>query len=290
MRSIFAVLIVMLALYPAAARADEVSDMTNRLVNPPTSLSAPDDGQDANAAPAPAPAPAPPPAPKPTLADTNPAAAKYLDYGTYLTSHQRFADAVPFLREAAKLAAGDSGVHADLAEALARTGQLDEAVKEAQSATDLDPTNADAYRVYAEVLNAAGRPHDAAAAEENAIRDRQDDPDLNALLGRYLVNAQDARDAVPQLKYALHIYPNLTAAYETLGEAYLQLGSPAAAVLSLRSALHLVPGFALAHLNLGVALYRTGDRASAAAEWREALHLGDPRVAAQASTYIATLH
>ncbi|HTV54620.1 MAG TPA: tetratricopeptide repeat protein, partial [Terriglobia bacterium] len=86
---------------------------------------------------------------------------------------------------------------------------------------------------------------------------------VNYLLGFALLNLQEARQAIPYLRMALDVDPNLLTARRELGRAYLQTGQNTRAISELMAALALDSDGSL-HYQLARAYLATGQRQLAA--------------------------
>jgi tetratricopeptide (TPR) repeat protein len=164
----------------------------------------------------------------------------------------------------------------------------------------------DAYRKLALVYWRQGRPADAVATLELALRNgvtqsevriklgqyltesghaaraialladtARTDPDALIALGNAYVGAGRPGDAIATFEQLLAIDPANALAYENIGAAHLHAGNAPAAEPPLRRAIDLDPSLAGAHTALGVVLAGTGRRAEAIESWRRALSI-DP--------------
>ena len=106
-------------------------------------------------------------------------------------------------------------------------------------------------------------------------------PQVEALVreGNEHVRSKQYDRAVEAFKSALRIDPNLAAAQQGLGGAYVNMGRDGEAVEPLRAGARLDPDNPYAHLNLGIALANLR-RAEALPALNEARRLAprDPRV------------
>lgn len=93
----------------------------------------------------------------------------------------------------------------------------------------------------------------------------------NHNIGLIKLSTNEPGLAVPYLLYALDLDPKLADGYNTLGNAYLQLGRKTQAEESYRKALQVNPRHAIALTNLGNLLFNDGRRAEAEGFYTQAL-------------------
>ena len=111
-----------------------------------------------------------------------------------------------------------------LAQVLLRTGRADDAVSELTAAENkLGPSFLLAYyRGFA--LKQAGKPGEAAAAFEQAIRLDQSRPEAHRDLGSTFLSLGKFDEAIPELKESLRLAPNDLRTRRLLGRAYARSG------------------------------------------------------------------
>jgi arylsulfatase A-like enzyme/Tfp pilus assembly protein PilF len=187
-----------------------------------------------------------------------------------------------------------------------RAGRAQEAADTYKAIVAKRPDTEDAYRKLALVYWRSGRPADAIATLELALRNGVTQSEVRIRLGQYLAEAGQPEKAIALLKdtagddpdalialgnahmmaghlaEAAAIFRRLIAAdgsnalaHENLGMAQLQARDLKSAEASLRRAIELDPGLGGAYTALGVLLATTGRTPDAIEAWKRALQL-DP--------------
>jgi tetratricopeptide (TPR) repeat protein len=155
-------------------------------------------------------------------------------------------------------------------------GRLDEAIGIYRTVIARRSDMEDAYRKLALVYWRSGRPREAVATLEEALRRGVTQSEVRIKLAEYLAQSGQAARAVDLLQAsAATDDPDLLIA---LGNAYQISGRRAEALGTFERVLDVDPGNALAHENIGVAMLQAGDRAAAEASLRRAVAL-DPGLA-----------
>ena len=185
-----------------------------------------------------------------------------------------------------------------------RQGRVDDSIELYKSVIAKRPDTEDAYRKLALIYWRSGRPADAIATLEGALRqgvtqsevriklaqylaqtgqaakaiallerDAGADPDALIALGNAYQMAGRAGDAIGVFKQLLEIDPKNGLAYENIGTTQLQAGQFGPAETSLRRAIDLDPTLPGAYTALGVLLARTNRRAEAIDAWKRAVAL-----------------
>lgn len=158
-------------------------------------------------------------------------------------------DALPALRNAAKLSLNDAEPHNNLGIVLQERGQFVDAAASYRSALKIDPGFVEAHYNLGNVQSELGQ----------------------------------LEDAVISYRSALKINPNFAVIHSNLGNALKDLGQLDAALASYRRALQINPDFAEMHNNLGSVLQDLGRPNDAAASYRQALELKPDYIDAQSS-------
>lgn len=166
----------------------------------------------------------------------------------------------------------------NLAIELSSAGRPEEAVAHFQEALRLDPERGDARNNLANELLRQGRVDEAIAQYERALQTKS--VDLLALgnLGVALMQAGRLPEAMARYEQVLAIDPADESAHANLGYILLRLGRPAEALPHYEKAARAQPGDARAQFNVAVALARNGRRREALTQCEAALRL-DPDLA-----------
>jgi arylsulfatase A-like enzyme/tetratricopeptide (TPR) repeat protein len=183
-------------------------------------------------------------------------------------------------------------------------GRPEEAVELYQKVIGRRPDTEDAYRKLALVYWRDGRPRDAIATLELALKNHVTQSEVRIKLGQYLVESGQAdraiallehtagedpdalialgnayqvagrfADAIRTFTHLLAVDPKNGLAYENIGVTQLQAKDYAAAEASLRRAVDLDPTLPGAYTALGVVLATTGRKAEAIEAWTHAVKL-----------------
>jgi tetratricopeptide (TPR) repeat protein/serine/threonine protein kinase len=170
--------------------------------------------------------------------------------------------------------------HANLGQALAGKGQVDQAIRCFQTAIDIYPGYGDAHRYLGDALRDRGQYDQAAARYRRAIDLDPDDVNAHLSLGALLCDVKhDFDGAIACFNKAIRLDPRNASAQRNLGTALNGKGQYDLAIASYRQAIALEPRNAPAHTNLGFALIATGKVEEGIACYKKAIAL-DPRYAA----------
>jgi len=161
-----------------------------------------------------------------------------------------------------------------------QAGHAADAVTLYQQVIARRPDTADAYRNMAFVLWQAGRPGQAIATLEAALKNGVTQRDIQVKLGTYLAEVGAAAKAVPLLET---LPQDDTEVLNALGIAYAHSGRPAEAMRLFRRALEFDATSGLAHQNIGTLHLRAGDVKAAETSLREALRI-DPTLSGALTT------
>lgn len=136
----------------------------------------------------------------------------------------------------------------------------------------LDPNNAKAYWVMANLMRMAGKPLKAIALLERSINLNPQDPMAYFVLASVLLG-QDNDNAIKILKKALELDPNLKKAKHNLGGAYILTGKFKEAEKLLVEIVNADPTDYFAITNLGIARFLLGNLNSAEENFKKAIQL-----------------
>jgi len=160
-----------------------------------------------------------------------------------------------------------------LGEALAAAGRYDEAVRELQSALEIDPEHTGAHLMMGVVSMtqrdySAAEPYFLKVIELTTGIEFQDASDRRELaffyLGEIALNQKRFDEAAGFFKEALRIRRDSSVTYLNLGLALKGLDETAGAIENFENALVFDPTFAQAHYELGQVYLAKGDRVNAA--------------------------
>jgi adenylate cyclase len=124
--------------------------------------------------------------------------------------------------------------------------QYESALTEMERAVALYPNLANGYAFLAEALSRVGRPEEAVAMGEQALRHKPFIPDehLSSIGAAYYL-AGRTEEAIAPLKQYLSRYPNILSAHLTLAAVYSELGREAEARAEAAEVLRINPQFSL---------------------------------------------
>ena len=125
--------------------------------------------------------------------------------------------------------------------ALARMGNLTEAVEHLNNALEVDPNFAEAHSSFGYVLNRQGKFDEAAEHFTQALRLKSNNPDTHANFAYTLINLGRYDEAVSHLETAVQLGPDSADNYRYLASALTLAGNIDEAVISYYKTLSLVP-------------------------------------------------
>ncbi len=185
----------------------------------------------------------------------------------------RLERAIELLAPLARTQAGMPRVHYEYAMALARTGQVEEAIATLQRALSLNPALPQVWLALADLQRAVGRQKDADEAYAGYVRYSVRDPNL--LQAAEALNANRLPEAEAMLRAWLKQHPTDVVAIRMLGELAVRVGRNPEALRLFERCLQLAPGFREARQHFAVVLHRE-QQASKALEQLELLLREDP--------------
>ena len=136
---------------------------------------------------------------------------------------------------------GDFEAHYNLAAMLQAKNEVHAAIREYESAVQLQPDDAAANNGLGAALLATGQPKPATAALETAIAKRPDYPEAHYNFGIALAQMGEMERAAEQFKVVLKLQPNDANAEANLGAALAELGRYPEAKAHLERALQIDP-------------------------------------------------
>jgi tetratricopeptide (TPR) repeat protein len=133
--------------------------------------------------------------------------------------------------------------------------------KEIQRAIDLDPSNADAHRLYGIALREMGRLKEAIGENRRALELDPLSLIINRALGQAFYESRQYDQAIEQEKKTLELDPNFLQAHNTLGNAYLHRSMYKEGMAEFEMELAISPGNPEALGDVGYAYAVMGRRA-----------------------------
>ena len=137
------------------------------------------------------------------------------------------------------------------------------------------PANGRAHNNLGKTLFEAGRPADAIASYETAIRLEPRVPEPYCNLGQALARLNRPADAIARYREAIQLQPAYPEAHNNLGNALLESGQLAAAATEYEQAIKSRPDFAEAYSNLANVRLEQGNPVEAIPQGQAAVRL-DP--------------
>lgn len=122
-------------------------------------------------------------------------------------------------------------------------------------------------------LRQEGKPDDAIAQYEEALRLDPKEAEAHHNIGLTLMQKGKVDDAIAQYRQALQFDPKLLSAYVNLGDALLQKGKADDAMAQYIAALKIKPDDAMTHYNLGTVLFQQGKLDEAIAHFEQAVKI-----------------
>jgi tetratricopeptide (TPR) repeat protein len=156
---------------------------------------------------------------------------------------------------------------------LSQAGRPGEALAQYDEAMRLKPDDAEAYYNAGNTLTRLGRLPEAIARYEQALRANPNMPDAQTALGLALEDAGREDEAVAHYEQALRLNPNYADADNDLGLALARAGRLPEAIAHYEQALRINPALPDVHDNLGNALRAAGRGDEAIAHYEQALRL-----------------
>ncbi len=150
-------------------------------------------------------------------------------------------DSEALFRRALAVTENNWPAHSNLGNALAKKGQIDEAIRQLQAALRLKPDFANAYNNLGYALFQKGQMDEAIRQFEQAIRLEPVYADAHNNLGYALFREGEMDEAIRQYQEALRLKPDLAEAHSNLGKALGRKGQTDEAIRQLHQAIRLKP-------------------------------------------------
>jgi choline-sulfatase len=214
-----------------------------------------------------------------------------IDLIATLEAEGRIDEAVQAVQHALTLDPKYARLHLLYAELESRRGRRQEALPHVDAALEIDPHFAEAKIRKAYLLEQLGRADDAAAVLQQALREDEQDPPVNAAYAQIVdLRRGDLAAAEKRLRKAVARDPFLASAWQLLGLTLVRAGRTNEATDAYQEALRRVPDSPETHGHLGILLARQGGGAEAEAHLREAIRLApdfDPDVHVALAAWLA---
>lgn len=182
-------------------------------------------------------------------------------------------EGIPRLRQALqKHPPQHGGPYFELAEAYAKVGQAEEAIRFYEAAIRRTPDFRPAYAGLGRILSEAGQHTRAVEVLRKALEMGPRDPTVLNDLGLVHLQQKDLRGATAMFRAAIEQDPAYSEAFSNLGGVLGETGDPAGAEAAYREAIRMQPDSAAAHTNLADLLASRGDTRQAQYHYQKALY------------------
>ena len=163
--------------------------------------------------------------------------------------------------------------HTNLGLALAKQGELDEAIKHYHKALLINPDYVEAYNNLGATLVRIGHIDEAIEQYKKALKINPYFVDAYNNFGAALGKLGNIADAIEYYKKALQIDPLFVKAYNNLGSALAKIGNTDEAIVHYQKALQIDPLFVEVYNNYGVLLNDRGETNQAIEQYNKALQI-----------------
>lgn len=170
----------------------------------------------------------------------------------------------------------------------ARFQQFDQALPRARLATQLLPTNAEAWAILGSVYLQADEVDSSLVALQKARTLAPDNAKILFALGSAYFQAKDYPKAIAEIQAGLELQPDTPGALFDMGNAYYLMGESAKAIDSYQKALDSDAKFWPAVNNMGLVRYEMGEVAEAINLWEKAVTIeaaAEPQLALAIALY-----
>lgn len=171
----------------------------------------------------------------------------------------------------------------------ARFQQFDQALPRARLATQLLPTNPEAWAILGSLYLQADEVDSSLAALEKARDLAPDNAKILFALGSAYFQAQNYDRAITEIQAGLQIEPDTSGALFDLGNAYYLMGESAKAIDTYQKAVNSDAEFWPAINNMGLVRYEMGDVEEAIRLWEQAVEIeaaAEPQLALAIALYV----
>jgi protein O-mannosyl-transferase len=182
-------------------------------------------------------------------------------------------NSVTLFSHALAVGSGGAVAHADLAEALASSGNLDQARAEYAAALQLKPGNPTALFGLGLISSRQTNAEQATQYFQSALQNRPNYPEARYNLGLIYALQGKTAEAIEQYRQCLRLAPDVPEVHYSLANALVTERRLGEAIAHYRLALRLDPAAPDVHNNLGAVLLRLGQPADAVVQFQAALRL-----------------
>jgi tetratricopeptide (TPR) repeat protein len=197
----------------------------------------------------------------------------YLESGNRFAAENRLPEAAIEYRNAIEIDPRFAEARVGLAQTYARLGDHANALKEYVRAADLLPENTNVQLTAGAYLLLAGRPEEARARADAALKREPRNIEAHVLRGNALAGLKDFEAAVSEIEGAIQLDPGRSTTYTTLGAVEAVRGRREEAEQAFKRAVALDPKRIDAHLALANHYWAAGRQAEAEQSILAALHL-----------------
>jgi Flp pilus assembly protein TadD len=166
-----------------------------------------------------------------------------------------------------------AGYHSAFSHLLFGRGQVNEAVVHLQTASRLQPDNAQVHYELGLALAAKGQMDEAISQFQTAIRLKPDFALAHFHLGAAFGSRGQDADSIHHFQEVIRLNPNYAEPHNNLGIAFARTGQVREAIQQYIEALRLKPNYPEVHNNLGILLVKTGQAGEGIRQFQEALRL-----------------
>jgi len=161
----------------------------------------------------------------------------------------------------------------NLGYALAKKGDIGEAITHYKTAIKINPNYANTYNNFGALLARQESLKEAITHYKTAIKIAPNFAKAHNNLGHALGEKGDIDAAITHYKTAIKINPNFAIAYVNLGISLGEKGDIGAAITHYKTAIKINPSYAKAYNNLGIAFAKKRDMDAAITHYRTAIKI-----------------